>query len=63
MPRISITNEEQGATLVVGILGAQANAGGRTGRYEVKPGESIPVELDDDTTLTFSTVPNPPAAE
>lgn len=62
MPRISITNEESAATLLVGVKGAEANAGGRTGSYEVKPGESIPVELGEDTTLTFTTVPIPPAA-
>jgi hypothetical protein len=62
MPRVSITNEETEATLLVGVKGAEANAGGRTGCYEVKPGESIPVELGEDTTLTFATVTPPPAA-
>lgn len=52
--RLTLTNNEETTAITVGLAGGQANAGGRTGLYEIMPGESVPVEIDPDTTITFA---------
>lgn len=61
--RLTLTNNEDDVIIGVGLAGGQSNAGGRTGAYELQPGESCPVEVDEATTITFTTRNAEKAAE
>ena len=63
--RLTLKNEETDVVINIGVAGSQANAGGRTGSYELMPGDSCPVEIDEATTISFTSrkVEPTPAAE
>lgn len=52
--RLTLTNDEADIIIGIGLAGGQANTGGRTGAYELQPGEAVPVEIDTSTTITFT---------
>lgn len=52
--RLTLKNEEADIIIGIGQAGGNANAGGRVGFYELKPGEECPVEIEPGTTVTFT---------
>lgn len=54
MHRLTLVNNEADVAITIGVAGGLANAGGRSGSYQLMPGEEVPVEIDEGTTIAFT---------